>query len=101
MKTRLETLESIHDSLLEEAIRLEIAIRNLDDRKDDDVIIPRLSPFSMEGQKTKKELATEFGERKEKVEHAIETTKKLIEEEHAGKSKKESAGAAEKQTETD
>jgi len=101
MKTRLETLESIRDSLLEEAIRLEIASRNLDDRKDDDVIISRLSPFSMEGQKTKKELAVEFEERKEKVEHAIETTEKLIKEEHAGKSEKESAGAAEKQTEAD
>ncbi len=101
MKTRLETLESIHDSLLEEAIRLEIAIRNLDDRKDDDVIIPRLSPFSIEGQKTKKELAAEFQERREKVEHAIETNKKLIKEEHAGKSEKESAGQAEKQTQVD
>lgn len=101
MKTRLETLESIHDSLLEEAIRLEIAIRNLDDRKDDDVIIPRLSPFSIEGQKTKKELAAEFQERREKVEHAIETNKKLIKEEYAGKSEKESAGQAEKQTQVD
>lgn len=96
MKTRSETLEAIYDSLIEEALRLEIAIRNLDDRKDDDVIIPRFSPFSMEGQKTKKELAAEFEERKEKVEHAIETTKKLIEEEHEGKSEKESAGQAEK-----
>jgi len=96
MKTRLETLESIRDSLLEEATRLEIAIRNLDDRKDDDVIIPRLSPFSMDGQKTKKELAAEFGERKEKVEHAIETTKKLIEEEHEGQSEKESVSQTEK-----
>ena len=96
MKTRIETLDSIHDSLFEETVRLEIAIRNLDDRKEDDVIIPRLSPFSMEGQKTKKELVAEFEERKEKVEHAIETAKKLIEEEHAGKSKKESAGEAEK-----
>lgn len=82
MKTRQETLEAIYDSLLEEAIRLEIAMRNLDDRKNDDAIIPRLSPFSMEGQKTKKELMIEFGERKKKVEHAIETTKKLIEAEH-------------------
>ena len=96
MKTRLETLNSIHDSLLEEAVRLEIAIRNLDDRKEDDVIIPRLSPFSMEGQKTKKELVAEFEERKEKVEHAIETAKKLIEEEHAGKSEKESVSQTEK-----
>jgi len=96
MKTRSETLEAIYDSLIEEALRLEIAIRNLDDRKDDDVIIPRFSPFSMEGQKTKKELAAEFEEQKEKVEHAIETTKKLIKEEHAGKSEKESAGQAEK-----
>lgn len=96
MKTRLETLEAIYDSLLEEAIRLEIAICNLDDRKDDDVIIPRLSPFSMEGQKTKKELVAEFEERKEKVEHAIETAEKLIEEEHAEEFKKESTGQTEK-----
>lgn len=96
MKTRAETLETIHDSLLEEAVRLEIAIRNLDGRKDDDVVVPRLSPFSMEGQKTKKELTAEFAERKEKVEHAIETTKKLIEEEHAGQSEKEPARAEKK-----
>jgi len=82
MKTRLETLESIHDSLLEEKLRLEIAIRNLEGRKDDDVIIPRLNPFSLDGQKTKKEVTAEYGERIEKVEHAILTTKKLIEEEY-------------------
>ena len=82
MKTRLETLESIHDSLLEEKLRLEIAIRNLEDREDDDVVVPRLTPFSLDGQKTKKELVAEFGERIEKVEHAILTTKKLIEEEY-------------------
>jgi hypothetical protein len=82
MKTRLEVLESIHDSLLEEKLRLEIAILNLEDRKDDDVVVPRLTPFSLDGQKTKKELVAEFGERIEKVEHAILTTKKLIEEEY-------------------
>lgn len=82
MKTRLETLESIHDSLLEEKLRLEIAIRNLEGRKDDDVIVPRLTPFSLDGQKTKKEVTAEFMERIEKVEHAILTTKKLIEEEY-------------------
>lgn len=97
MKTRLETLESIHDSLLEEAVRLEIAVRNLEDRKDDDVVIPRLSPFSMEGQKTKKELVAEYQERIEKVEHAIATTEKLIEEEHeAGQPKEKSSGAQKK-----
>ena len=101
MKTRLETLESIHDSLLEEKVRLEIAVRNLEDRGDDDVVIQRLTPFNMEGQKTKKELVVEYQERIEKVEHAILTTKKLIEEEHARKSEKESAGQAEKQAETD
>ena len=36
MKTRLEILESIHDSLSEEKLRLEIAVRNLEDRGDDD-----------------------------------------------------------------
>ena len=82
MKTRLETLESIHDSLFEEAIRLEIAVRNLEDRNDDDVVTPRLSPFSMEGQKTKKELVAEYQERNEKVGHAIVTTEKLIKEKH-------------------
>ena len=82
MKTRLEILESIHDSLLEEKLRLEIAIRNLEDRKDDDVIVPRLTPFSLDGQKTKKEVVAEFGERIEKVEHAMLTNKKLIEEEY-------------------
>ncbi|MFZ2975814.1 MAG: hypothetical protein WA055_04295 [Candidatus Moraniibacteriota bacterium] len=82
MKTRLEILESIHDSLLEEILRLEIAIRNLEDREDDDVVIPRLTPFNLDGQKTKKEMVAEYNERTEKVEHAILTTKKLIEEEY-------------------
>lgn len=95
MKTRLETLESIHDSLLEEKVRLEIAVRNLKDRNDDDVVIPRLTPFNMDGQKTKKELVAEYQERIEKVEHAILTTEKLIEEEHdqTRQSKKESVGS--------
>jgi hypothetical protein len=82
MKTRLETLESIYDSLSEEKLRLEIATRNLEDRGDDDVVVPRLTPFSLDGQKTKKELVAEFQERIEKVEHAILTTEKLIEEEY-------------------
>ncbi|OGI36001.1 MAG: hypothetical protein A2283_17440 [Lentisphaerae bacterium RIFOXYA12_FULL_48_11] len=82
MKTRLEILESIHDSLVEEKLRLEIATRNLEDRGDDDVVVPRLTPFSLDGQKTKKELVAEFGERIEKVEHAILTIEKLIEEEY-------------------
>ncbi|MFA5961970.1 MAG: hypothetical protein WC848_04780 [Parcubacteria group bacterium] len=82
MKTRLEILESIHDSLIEENLRLEIAIRNLEDRDDNDVVIPRLTPFNLDGQKTKKEIVAEYQERIEKVEHAILTTKKLIEEEY-------------------
>lgn len=82
MKTRLEILESIHDSLLEEKLRLEIAVCNLEDRGDDDVVVPRLTPFSLDGQKTKKEIVAEYQERIEKVEHAILTTKKLIEEEY-------------------
>jgi len=82
MKTRLEILESIHDSLSEEKLRLEIAIRNLEDRGDDDVVIPRLTPFSLDGQKTKKEITAEYQERIEKVEHAVLTTEKLIEEEY-------------------
>jgi hypothetical protein len=79
---------------LEEKVRLEIAIRNLEDRGDDDVVIPRLTPFNMEGQKTKKELVVEYQERIEKVEHAILTTEKLIEEEHdqTRQPKKEPAG---------
>ncbi len=82
MKTRLEILESIHDSLIEETLRLEIAIRNLEDRDDNDVVIPRLTPFNLDGQKTKKEIVAEYQERIEKVEHATLTTKKLIEEEY-------------------
>jgi hypothetical protein len=82
MKTRLETLESIHDSLLEEKLRLEIAVMNLEDRGDDEVIIPRSTPFSLNGQKTKKELVGEYQERMEKVELAMLKTKKLIEEEY-------------------
>ncbi len=82
MKNKLEILESIHDSLSEEKLRLEIAVRNLADRSDDDVVVPRLSPFNMDGQKTKKELVAEYQERIEKVEHAILTTEKFIKEEH-------------------
>jgi hypothetical protein len=52
----------------------------------------------MEGQKTKKELVAEYQERIEKVEHAILTTQKLIEEEHdqTRQPKKEPAGPKEK-----
>lgn len=82
MKTKFEILESIHDSLLEEKLRLEIAVRNLADRSDDDVVVPRLSPFNMDGQKTKKELVAEYQERIEKVGHAILATEKFTKEEH-------------------
>lgn len=81
MKTRLEILESIHDSLLEEKLRLEIAVRNLADRNDNDIVVPRISPFSADGQKTKKEVVAEYRERIEKIGHAILTTEKFIEEE--------------------
>jgi hypothetical protein len=84
MKNKIETLESIHDQLLEEKTRLEIAIRNLADRNDDEIIIPRITPFCKEGQKTKKELVAEYAERAEKITHALETTEAVIEEQKNG-----------------
>ena len=38
MKTRKQTLEAIYDSFLEDKLKMEVAIRNLDDRKDDDIV---------------------------------------------------------------
>ena len=66
MKNKIETLEVIHDQLLEERMRLEIAIRNLVDRNDDEIIVPRITPFCKEGQKTK-ELVAEYTERADKI----------------------------------
>jgi hypothetical protein len=83
MKNKIETLETIHDQLLEEITRLEIAIRNLADRDDDEIIIPRIAPFCKEGQKTKKELVSEYSERAQKVGHAIKTAEAMIEEIHS------------------
>ena len=84
MKNKIETLEAIHDQLLEEKTRLEIAIRNLADRNDDEIIVPRITPFCKEGQKTKKELAAEYAERAEKINHALKITEAMIEEQKNG-----------------
>jgi hypothetical protein len=51
----------------------------------------------MEGQKTKKELVAEYQERIEKVEHAIATTEKLIEEEHEARQPKEKSASTKKE----
>jgi hypothetical protein len=83
MKNKIETLEAIHDQLLEEKTRMEIAIRNLFDRNDDEIIIPRITPFCKEGQKTKKELVAEYAARAEKITHALKTAEAMIGEARA------------------
>lgn len=84
MKTRKQTLEIIYDSVLEDKIRMEVAIRNLDDRKDDEVIDTFLkrSPLgTVEQNLTKKELVKDFKDQIAKRVHALKTIKKLINEE--------------------
>ena len=85
MKTRKEILEIIHDSVLEDKIRMEVAICNLDHRKDDDVVDTYLkrSPLGTVEQKlTKKELVKDFKEQIAKRDHALKTIKKLLNEEN-------------------
>jgi hypothetical protein len=86
MKTRKEILEIIYDSVLEDMLRMETAIRNLDERKDDDVIdeFLRRTPMGMVQEKiTKKDIVTRYTGEIAKRDHALETIKKLIEEENA------------------
>ncbi len=83
MKTRKEILEIIHDTVLEDMLRMEVAIRNLDSRKDDDVIdeFLRRTLMGMAQEKiTKKDIVARYKEEIAKREHALKTIKKLIEE---------------------
>jgi len=83
MKTRLEILEIIHDTVSEDKIRMEVAIRNLDNRKDDDVIdeFIRKTPMGMVQEKiTKKDIVNRYTGEIVKRDHALKTIKKLIEE---------------------
>jgi citrate lyase beta subunit len=90
MKTRREILEIVHDSVLEDMLRMETAIRNLDDRKDDDVIdeFLRETPMGVVQQKiTKKDIITRYKEEIAKREHALKTIEKIIEEDAGRQSK--------------
>lgn len=84
MKTKKQILEIIHDSVLEDMTRMEVAIRNLHDKEDDEVIdtIIKRSPLGpREENVTKKKLVEEYKDNIEKRKHALATVKKLIQEE--------------------
>jgi len=87
MKTRRQILEIIHDTVLEDKIRMEVAIRNLDDRPDDDIINhlpPKRTPFGVEKEKplTKKDVVTDYEETIAKREHTLKIIEKIINEEN-------------------
>jgi len=84
VKTRQQILEIIHDSVLEDKIRMEVAIRNLDDRKDNEVIdaTVKQTPFGVREQEiTKKDLVKDYEAQIAKREHALKTIEKIINEE--------------------
>ncbi len=94
MKTRKELLDIIYDSMVEEKIRYEIAIKNLDDKKDRDVIgtIPiqvqtPLGIVEKEKPITKKDFIASTQTEIKKREKGLETIKKMINEEEAKQSK--------------
>lgn len=103
MKTRLEILEIIHDTVSEDKIRMEVAIRNLDNRKDDDVIdeFIRKTPMGMVQEKiTKKDIVNRYTGEIAKRDHALKTVEKLINEENdkrnqGTKTKKEKSNGVE------
>jgi len=95
MKTHRQILETIHDSVLEDLMRMEIAIRNLDDKKDDEVIdrFSERTQFGVnEKEITKKDMIKDYKGRIAKREHALKTIERLINEDEQ-KDKKANKGA--------
>ncbi|MDD4995842.1 MAG: hypothetical protein WC530_09935 [Candidatus Omnitrophota bacterium] len=93
MKTKLETLETLHDYTLEDIVRCEIKIRVHDGKKDADT----LEGFQKRGamgftDATKKDYVEEQEKERARLEGVLRTVDKLIEEEHGirNKSQKES-----------
>ncbi len=85
MKTKRQILEIIHDSVLEDKIRMEVAIRNLDDRKDSEIIdiTAKQTPFGRREQEiTKKDLVKDYKSQILKREQALKTIEKIINEEN-------------------
>lgn len=82
MKTRLETLETLHDYTLEDIVRAEIKIGVLADKKDDDVLegFERRSPVGSVGV-TKKEYVKEQEKEIERLQNVLVTIRTLIEKE--------------------
>jgi len=81
IKTRLELLEKIHDSVHEEKLRMEIAIKNLDGVPDDEVIdtVVKRSPLGAREQNiTKKDLVDRYTEDIKKRKKVLEIVKKLL-----------------------
>jgi hypothetical protein len=93
MKTKLETLEDLHDFTLEDIVRCEVKIRVHDGKKDSDT----LDGFQKRGAMgfmdvTKKDYVEEQEKDIARLKGVLQTIDKLIKEEHElrNKSQKES-----------
>ena len=81
LKTRIELLEEIYNSVHEEVLRMEIAIETLTDVDDDTVIetVVRRSPLgAREENLTKKDVIAKYAKDIEKREKVLKVIKKLL-----------------------
>lgn len=85
MKTRKETLETLHDYALEDKIRIEIKIKELADYPDDQVLEEgiRSTPLGIaKVTKTAKNLRDEYQQEIERLDKVIKIVEELIKEEN-------------------
>jgi hypothetical protein len=82
MKTRMETLETLHDYTLEDIVRAEVKIRMHDGKEDEDMLegFERRSPIGSVPV-SKKEYVAEQEKEIARLHTVRETIEKLIEEE--------------------
>ena len=82
MKTRLETLETLHDYTLEDIVRVQIKIEVHANKKDDDVLegFERRSPVGSVGV-TKKEYVGEQEKEVERLNKVLAAIASMIEKE--------------------
>ena len=81
LKTRIELLEEIYNSVHEEVLRMEIAIETLTDLDNDTVIetVVRRSPLgAREENLTKKDVIAKYTKDIEKREKVLKVIKKLL-----------------------
>ncbi len=90
MKTKLETLEALHDFTLEDIVRCEIKIRVHDGKKDSDILDGLQKRGAMGFMDvTKKDYIEEQEKEIGRLKGVLQTIEKLIEEEHELRNKSE------------